>query len=190
MNYYEILEVNENASLETINKVYRIQAKRYHPDLQENEVQRKKAEEKMKQINDAYNVLSDNNKRKEYDEKLRNQRELEKQQEKIDLINEIQNRNNNLNIQNNINDYNEKRTIKNPITEYEKEENIDKTKNVSVKEKIITNIKATIILVIIIIFIYYFPPTHKILVKLYEENYIMKYIVEGFKNLISSFKNV
>ena len=34
-NYYEILEVNENASKEVIDKAYKVLAKKYHPDLQE-----------------------------------------------------------------------------------------------------------------------------------------------------------
>ena len=35
-NYYEILEINENASQEVIEKVYKVLVKKYHPDLQEN----------------------------------------------------------------------------------------------------------------------------------------------------------
>jgi len=65
-NYYELLEVNENASKEVIEKAYRVLAKRYHPDVQprENLLQ---AEEEFKQIALAYSVLSDPESRIVYD---------------------------------------------------------------------------------------------------------------------------
>ena len=65
--YYEILEVSMNASLEEIKQAYRKQAKKYHPDRNPNN---KEAEEMMKLVNDAYEVLSDINKRKKYDDEL------------------------------------------------------------------------------------------------------------------------
>ena len=71
---YEILEVSENASKEVIEKAYKVLAKRYHPDLQLPE-NKQKAEQKMKQINEAYDILSDDLKRKTYDEELKSQRE-------------------------------------------------------------------------------------------------------------------
>lgn len=73
---YEILEVSENASKEVIEKAYKVLAKRYHPDLQLPE-NKKMAEQKMKQINEAYDILSDDSKRKAYDEKIKSQREVE-----------------------------------------------------------------------------------------------------------------
>lgn len=78
---YEILEVSENASKEVIEKAYRVLAKKYHPDLQP-ESQKQKAEETIKKINEAYAVLSDETKRKEYDETLERKR-LQEQNEKI-----------------------------------------------------------------------------------------------------------
>lgn len=74
---YEILEVSENASKEVIEKAYKVLAKKYHPDLQMPE-NRQMAEQKMKELNDAYDVLSNDEKRKTYDEKLKSQREAEK----------------------------------------------------------------------------------------------------------------
>lgn len=68
-NYYEILEVDKKASPEIIEKAYKVLAKKYHPDLQENE-NIKKAEEMMKSINEAYSVLSDEFKRRTYDEQI------------------------------------------------------------------------------------------------------------------------
>ena len=64
-NYYEILEVDNNASQEIIKKAYSTLAKRYHPDLQPPE-KKIKAEEKFKLINEAYEILSDEEKRKQY----------------------------------------------------------------------------------------------------------------------------
>lgn len=80
---YEVLEVSENASKEIIEKAYKVLAKKYHPDLQ-TEGDKQEAEKKMKQINRAYEVLSNEEKRKEYDLKLieeRMQEEAQKQQE-------------------------------------------------------------------------------------------------------------
>lgn len=78
---YELLEVSENASKEIIEKAYKVLAKKYHPDLQA-EGEKLEAEKKMKQINEAYEILSDETKRKEYDLKLtekRRQEEAKKQ---------------------------------------------------------------------------------------------------------------
>ena len=69
-NYYEILEINEKASQEIIEKVYKVLVKKYHPDLQENAEAKKKCEEKIKEINEAYEILSNEQARKEYDAKL------------------------------------------------------------------------------------------------------------------------
>ena len=64
--YYEILEVDKNASNEIIKKAYSTLAKKYHPDLQP-ENNKNIAEEKFKLINEAYEILSDEQKRKQYD---------------------------------------------------------------------------------------------------------------------------
>ena len=68
-NYYEILEVDRNASPEIIDKAYKTLAKKYHPDLQD-DTNKKESEELFKQINEAYETLSDPNSRHLYDEKL------------------------------------------------------------------------------------------------------------------------
>ena len=69
-NYYEILEVNPKASKEIIEKAYRTLVKRYHPDLYSS-VQKREAEAKLKEINEAYNILSDDFLRGQYDLELK-----------------------------------------------------------------------------------------------------------------------
>ncbi len=66
-DYYEVLGVDRNASEEDIKKAYRRLARQYHPDLQSTEHQKKVAEERFKEINEAYEVLSDQEKRRRYD---------------------------------------------------------------------------------------------------------------------------
>jgi curved DNA-binding protein len=63
-DYYKILGVNKNASAEEIKKAYRKLAMKYHPDHTKGN---KSAEEKFKKISEAYAVLSDAEKRKQYD---------------------------------------------------------------------------------------------------------------------------
>ena len=71
-NYYDILQINQNASPEIIDKAYKTLAKKYHPDLQE-ENNKKDAEEILKEINEAYGILSDPNKKALYDQNLKNE---------------------------------------------------------------------------------------------------------------------
>jgi curved DNA-binding protein len=63
-DYYDILGVNKKASDEEIKRAYRKLAMKYHPDRNPN---KKEAEERFKEINEAYAVLSDKEKRKQYD---------------------------------------------------------------------------------------------------------------------------
>ena len=63
-NFYDILGVNKNASDDEIKKAYRSLAKKYHPDLNPGN---NEAAEKLKEVNEAYSVLSDKQKRQNYD---------------------------------------------------------------------------------------------------------------------------
>lgn len=63
-DYYEVLGVKKDATADAIKKAYRKLAMQYHPDKNQGD---KAAEEKFKEISEAYAVLSDDGKRKEYD---------------------------------------------------------------------------------------------------------------------------
>ena len=65
-DYYEILGVNKNATEDELKKAYRKLAKKYHPDA--NPDNKKEAEAKFKEVNEAYEVLSNPEKRKMYDQ--------------------------------------------------------------------------------------------------------------------------
>ena len=73
-NYYEELEVSNKASKEVIEKAYKVLAKKYHPDTNTDE-NKAQAEEKFKKLNEAYEVLSNAQKRSQYDLELKNQEE-------------------------------------------------------------------------------------------------------------------
>ena len=64
-DYYEVLGIDKNASESDIKRAYRKMAKKYHPD---NNPGDKKAEEMMKEVNEAYEVLSNPEKKSAYDQ--------------------------------------------------------------------------------------------------------------------------
>jgi curved DNA-binding protein len=91
-NYYEILGVDREDPVEEIKKVYRRLARQYHPDLNPGD---KAAEEKFKDISEAYEILSDVKKRAEYDQYSRvwNQKGFKGQGNKGDRFSGWGNRN-------------------------------------------------------------------------------------------------
>lgn len=205
-NLYEILEVSEKASKEVIDKAYHVLVKKYHPDLQQEE-EKQNAEEKMKQINEAYEILSNEEKRREYDIALENER---KQEEKDSYVNvqrqetanqETYNENSNQNV------YKNQRVNEN--TNYKNQKKIQKEINrayanayndylrglgYKVKEpwtfkKFLEQLKILGILAIVFITIWIFPPTHKMLVDVYEGNIIIKTLVDVIISIVLGIFN-
>ena len=64
-DYYSILGVSKTANADDIKKSFRRLARKYHPDLNPGD---KQAEARFKEVNEAYEVLSDSDKRKKYDQ--------------------------------------------------------------------------------------------------------------------------
>mgnify|MGYP005763290789 CR=1 FL=1 len=91
-NYYEILEVNPKASFEIIEKAYHTLVKKYHPDMQENEIEKMRSEQILKDLNEAYYVLSNVSLREQYDKELyeQNIRQQTRQNKIEQQVNNVQ----------------------------------------------------------------------------------------------------
>ena len=88
-NYYEILEVNKKASKEIIDKAYKVLVKKYHPDLYSYS-EKIYAEKKLKEINEAYRILSDDFLREQYNNELEKQEEITRKEQYEERIIENQ----------------------------------------------------------------------------------------------------
>ena len=197
-NYYEILEVDKNASKEVIEKAYRTLAKKYHPDLRSSTF----SQERMMKINEAYEVLSNDYKRKEYDNHLQSKiisiDEYNKlKQENIQLKNNLKKFSN----QYNTNNENEEDlgsvpanfirnlykgiTIKRDTTEQITNNQVKTTPKKKIKlsketiKKIVIGVIALIIVICILAII---PTTRHFFVNLYNENEVVKVIVNIFRD--------
>lgn len=202
---YEILEVSENASGEIIEKAYKTLAKKYHPDLQE-EANKKQAEAMMKKINEAYEILGNEEKRNRYDAELegkRNQEELQRQNNQAynNMYNNVQYQNNNA-TNNNINYDYEKERLKYERKLQEEEirqrqkmqedlnreynnayENYLRSLGYKIKHKWTKentrDLLITIgVIIVVFIILWIIPPTHDWLVSFYENNPIVKTFVD------------
>ena len=201
-NYYEILEVDKNASKEIIDKAYKTLAKRYHPDLQTQEGKEQK-EEMMKKVNEAYDVLSDENKRTAYNQQLASQNVSMDEYQKILLENELlkqQLETARQNIQNNgvyqQNTYsNEQRNTtpnvgqqtnftanqpyQNPYVQTRKQY---RTRRRLTFKQLIKIIGVIVGVILLCALIYQIPPVKEYFNNMYEENIFFKALVNIFKD--------
>ena len=195
---YEMLEVSENASDEVIEKAYKVHAKKYHPDLQK-EQNKKSAEIKMKEINEAYEVLGNKEKRREYDLKLQMEREEERirnQQENTieDSSNQVIDNDNPTDIEKDRAIY-QRKLYQEEIKQRKKmQENLNKeyenayynylrslgyrVKHKWTKENVKDFFIVIGIMILIFMALWFIPPTHDWLVNFYEQNPILKAIVD------------
>ena len=200
-NLYEILEVSEKASKEVIDNAYHVLVKKYHLDVQQAE-EKKNAEEKMKKINEAYEILGNEGKRKEYDislaEKRRQEKVLEEQKrnQQIQYEQEKQNINEHTNEINQQSNYENARKVQKEINRAYANayNNYLRSLGYKVKEpwtfkRFLELLKVLAILTIIILIIWFFPPTHKLLIEFYENNFIIKTIVNVISNIFQGIWN-
>lgn len=199
---YEILEVSENASKEVIEKAYKVLAKKYHPDVQQDE-NKIKAEQKMKEINEAYAILSDDTKRNSYNEELARKRT----EEAAKQINNYQTQQNTTYYQNNQYQKNmeaeyrrkEKQMRQNMQAEYQemyKETYEDYLRNLGYKVKhkwTWKNFRDFLITISIMVamgaLLWFIPPTRKMLINLYQSNQIIQIIVNIIGSIFSGIWN-
>lgn len=210
---YEVLEVSENASKEIIEKAYKVLAKKYHPDLQ-TEGDKQEAEKKMKQINEAYEVLSDDTKRKDYDLKLteeRKQEEAQKQQEvsynQNQYAQQYQEQTKPMSEQ----EYREalKRQYQERREEQERQRQVQEQyaqryqqvyegylRNLGYKIKYkwtwkrFKDLAITLfIIAVICTVLWFFPPTHKLIMDFYHSNSIIQTVIETIGNIFKGIWN-
>ena len=206
-NYYQILQIDKEASQDIIEKAYKTLAKKYHPDLQAEE-NKKHAENILKKINEAYEVLSNPSKREAYNKTIEQSTISQEQYKEIIHQNEYlknklknnssvqnSNSNNNLNFENY---YNKK------IQDLEYQENLQKARQRAYYDAYIQDLKSrgykikykktlkeylknliSLIITIFIISISFFilwqiPIVKRFLLELYNENQIIKGIIDIF----------
>ena len=213
-NYYEILEINKTASKEIMDKAYKTLIKKYHPDLQEDYL-KTEYEEKLKLINEAYDILSNPQKKENYDLLLK------KNEISIEEFNNLKNENINLKKEINYlkrNYINENKNYTNSNNYYKKQnstinntyqktypsnekkfyqnnyqnayhntytQNIKNKPNNKENQKTFIDYLALPLTILLMLFIFLvllcIPFTRKYLINLYNENIILQFIVELFK---------
>lgn len=203
---YEILEVSPKASEEVIEKAYKVLAKKYHPDLQNTEAQKRQCEQKMKVLNEAYEILGDTEKRKQYDAQIKekanvptsnvpyqntktNTKSAKKQEgetpESIyDVYGQIQYYRDTLKKQAKKQEQMQEQAQSAYQYAYEKY-----LKNLGFKVKkpwswrrAMDLLKALGIMALIVLVLWIFPPTRNWMISFYEENIIIKALVDFIGN--------
>lgn len=166
-NYYKILEVNETASSEVIEKAYKVLAKKYHPDLWPKD-KIYIAENKFKEITEAYNVLSNYDLRADYDAQMGfNNNSYNSYDNLYDENQKLKQELNNIKIKNESQNY-----IKNSSNEKNKKDSYFKRYSDNLKDLIVNETKKspdersrdftalilTVIIISILIFIFWKVP--------------------------------
>ena len=214
MNYYKILEVDKNASPEVIEKAYKTLVKKYHPDLQESNL-KQASEEKIKLINEAYEILSNPISRAKYDETLK-QTEISEEdfnrlsEENKNLYDEINNLKTN-NVSNNYNEYTYNNYYNKKQEEFQNqykkqldyENELQQAKEKAYHDAYIQDLKnrgykirykktpkdylknfiALFITIFILFILFQIPFIKNFFINLYEENIVIKSIVDIFLNI-------
>ena len=190
MNYYEILQVDKKASKEVIDRAFKVLAKKYHPDSHQDD-KKEWAEQKFKELNNAYEVLSDKVKRAEYDSTLQEEVSeveialIQKNKYLSNLVDELQNRlaqYENTNNMYNANPYQHtyQQPQLEPTVEQYQYEYSRKDKHHSLKN--LASLLITVFIIIIVfVVLWHIPFTHEMFVSLYEDNAVIKSIIDLFK---------
>lgn len=220
INYYEVLEVSEKASKEVIEKAYKALAKKYHPDL--NPDNKKEAELKMKELNEAYEVLIDDDKRANFDSVLAKKREIEKRREAYSKNSSensnVENNNTSINNDHNVISYSNSYYTDQDDNFFVNTRNMDNKTKKKLQEKLQERYLeaydaylrergyklkyrwtfkrvmqvALVIIVSIIVFtiLFFIPPIHEFCMDLYENNVVIKFIVDMVIALFNSIFSI
>lgn len=183
MNYYKILEVDRDASAEVIEKAYKTLVKKYHPDLQESNM-KEEAEEKIKLINEAYEILSNPDSRAKYDMTLKQKEISEEDFSKFSDENKRE--------QEHQKQYEEQLEYEKQLQRAREKAYHDayiqdlKNRGYKIKYKktpkdYFKNFIALVITIAILLILWQVPFIHNFFIKMYEENEILQYIVNFFK---------
>lgn len=209
-NYYDWLEINKNASNEIVEKAYKTLVKKYHPDLQEGE-KKLEYEEILKHINEAYDTLSDSIKRQSYDAQIEESSYAEDNYQNLYNENQqLKNEINNLNIKNQSQEYqnkiNQEQYNQNNDTEYNKKMNdainkayydayIQDLKNRGYKIRYKKTFKdylhmfiAILVVILFWVILWQIPFIRNYFISLYNNNPIIRIIVDIFLNIFNIFR--
>ena len=201
-NYYDILQINQNASPEIIEKAYKTLAKKYHPDLQE-ENNKKEAEEILKEINEAYEILSNPDKKALYDQNLKN--ETISSNINLNSFNTTYNKNSQPNQEDIDRIKKEQQELEYKRQQLQYQEQIENARQKAYHDAYIQDLKnrgyrikykksfkdylkgiiSIIIVIIILILLWHVPFIQNFFINLYENNESIHYAVDFFTNLFN-----
>lgn len=210
-NYYDWLEISRNASPEVVEKAYKALVKKYHPDLQEGE-NKQQAEEMIKKINEAYSVLSDETKRKQYDETIKestiSREEYDRLQQELNNMRRQSTTNDNHNTSNVTNMQSTENEKQEQDIEYQQRlENARKKAyydayiqdlkrrgyKIRYKKTFKDYLKIFIVIVVVIvlcILLWVIPFTREKLIDFYNSNEIIKWMIDMVINIFKSIFNI